>query len=79
MLRSGPTPDPLRPAQPCQWGTNENTNGLLRQYFPKWTNLSVYGQADLDTVAARLNARPRQTLAYQAPAAMLAAIVASTP
>jgi hypothetical protein len=51
----------------------------LRQYFPKGTDLSAYSQADLDAVATRLNARPRKTLEYETPAAMLAAIVASTP
>lgn len=67
------------PHSPWQRPTNENTNGLLRQYFPKKTDLSTYSQAELDAVAARLNARPRKTLEYRTPAAMLAAIVASTP
>jgi IS30 family transposase len=66
------------PRSPWQRGTNENTNGL-RQYFPKYTDVSIYSQADLDAVATRLNARPRKTLEYETPAAMLAAIVASTP
>jgi transposase, IS30 family len=67
------------PQSPWQRGSNENTNGLLRQYFPEGTNLSVYTQADLNTVALRLNTRPRKILNYNTPADRLATTVASTP
>ena len=66
------------PQSPWQRGTNENTNLLLRQYFPRGTNLSVYSQAQLDRVALRLNQRARQTLGFQTPASKLQASVAST-
>jgi len=63
------------PASPCQRGTNENTNGLLRQYFRPGIDLRDFSQADLNALARRLNERPRKTLGFRTPATKLEALL----
>ncbi len=67
------------PQSPWQRGSNENTNGLLRQYLPKNADLSRFSQSELDEIALRLNTRPRQTLGFRTPADKLQASLASPP
>jgi IS30 family transposase len=67
------------PASPWQRGSNENTNGLLRQYFPKGEDLSIYPKRYLDFVSDEMNQRPRKTLGWDTPAEALAKLLSAPP
>jgi transposase, IS30 family len=76
-LRSSAIPT-VSPRSPWQRPTNENTNGLLRQYLPKASDLAIVAQQELDIIAAELNRRPRKTLGYMTPSEKFAELVAMT-
>jgi len=78
-VESGVTVFFCDPHSPWQRGSNENTNGLLRQYLPKSTDLAVHDQAQLDAIAAELNGRPRKTLEWMNPAEKMLELLSATP
>ena len=77
-IATGVRIDICDPHSPWQRGTNENTNGLLRQYFPKGTDLSMHSADEIAAVAATLNSRPRKTLDWKTPAEALDLLLLST-